>query len=85
MGAILSKINGPHYDAIASALAKQITFTTAENPTPLELTGRVDLAFQGLTFVHMMEVDARAFYINFFESLSALQSGLLGLAQPSHL
>lgn len=51
-----------------------VMFTTPESPTPAVLAGQEEQAFKDLTPVHVYEVLARAFAVNFLESLDELRS-----------
>ena len=75
-----------HYDAIAAALYRHITYQRADSQEPpMVLAGDEENAFQDLDMAHALLLDARAFIVNFRGSWAVLESEFPALALISKL
>lgn len=63
-----------HYDALTAVLYTAITYTKPNLSTAAPLANDLDNAFDGLDMVHILDLELRAFCVNFLGSWDALKS-----------
>ena len=78
--AAITKAPQERYDSLCRTLYRNITFTKGADRTKAVLLGDEEYAFEGLEMFHMLDLDFRAFYINFRGSWDGLISAYPQLA-----
>ena len=71
---IISGLPPDTVEQVRQVLFGEVLFTCPEQTSPVRLAGSEELAFKGLEPVHVYEVLARAFTVNFQGSWDALSS-----------